>query len=93
MLNISRTAEKTMYQFIEDITQYSTPELEKKVYEMSRKMTMTSNRDLIMQLRMLIDLYREEIEDRRKVAIELMKKERAVNFNKYINIDNSGQIR
>ena len=82
-----------MYQFIEDITQYSTPELEKKVYEMSRKMTMTSNRDLIMQLRMLIDLYREEIEDRRKVAIELMKKERAVNFNKYINIDNSGQIR
>lgn len=75
-----------MHPLIGDLTGLKLAEVEAKIAELSRKYFMTSNTDIQSQIGLVLDTYREELNDRRRHEWQQMMETREKGLDKLINI-------
>lgn len=76
-----------MHPLIGDLSQLKDGELETKINELSKKYFSTSNVDVRQQIVMVLDSYKEELNNRRRQEYEKMMQSRDKNLDKLINVD------
>ena len=70
-----------------DLSQLKDSEIETKINELSKKYFATYNVDVREQMIMLLDTYKEELNNRRRAEYEKMVNSRDKNLDKLINVD------
>lgn len=76
-----------MHPLIGDLSQLKDNELELKINELSKKYFSTYNVDVRQQIVMVLDSYKEELNNRRRQEYEKMMQSRDKNLDKLINVD------
>lgn len=76
-----------MHPLVGDLSSLKDAELETKINELSKKYFSTYNVDIRQQIVMVLDTYKEELNNRRQAEYEKMMKSRDKNLDKLINVD------
>lgn len=75
-----------MHPLIGDLSGLKDAEVEANIAELSRKYFMTSNTDMQSQIGLVLDTYREELDERRRNEWQQMMEKREKGLDKLINI-------
>lgn len=76
-----------MHPLVGDLSQLKDGEIETKINELSKKYFSTYNVDVRQQIVMVLDTYKEELNNRRQQEYEKMVQSRDKNLDKLINVD------
>ena len=76
-----------MHPLVGDLSQLKDGEIETKINELSKKYFSTYNVDVRQQIVMVLDTYKEELNNRRRQEYEKMMQSRDKNLDKLINVD------
>jgi hypothetical protein len=75
-----------MHPLVEDLAALKDAELENKINDLTRKYFQTHNFDLQQQVGLLLNTYREEMANRRRIEYEKMMNNRDKGLDKLINV-------
>jgi len=75
-----------MHPLVTDLSSIKDPELESKINELTRKYFMTYNPGIQAQIVSVLDLYKEELDKRRRLDYEKMMNTRDKGLDKLINV-------
>jgi len=75
-----------MHPLVNDFSHLKDSEIENKIGELTRKYFMTHNVEIRSQIVMLLESYKEEAGNRRRVALEKMMENRDKSLDKLINV-------
>jgi hypothetical protein len=76
-----------MHPLINDLSQFKDLEIESKINELSRKYFMTKNVQLQSQIGLVLDTYRNEMNNRKQAEWERLQENRDKDLDKLINVD------
>lgn len=76
-----------MHPFINNISELKDSELEAKIQDISRKYWMTNNPDVKNQMVVILDMYQEELRNRRIQLIQKQYQNRDKDLDKLIKIN------
>lgn len=76
-----------MHPLVGDLSSLKDAELESKINELTRKYFSTYNVDVREQMVMILDTYKEELNNRRQREYEKMMNSRNKDLDKLINVD------
>jgi hypothetical protein len=76
-----------MHPLINDLSQFKDLEIESKINELSRKYFMTKNVQLQSQIGLVLETYRNEMNNRKQAEWERMQENRDKGLDKLINVD------
>lgn len=75
-----------MHPLINDLSSIKDSELDTKINDLTRKYFTTSNFELRQQIIMVLESYKEELGNRKRIAYENMMKSRDKGLDKLINV-------
>jgi hypothetical protein len=75
-----------MHPLVNDFSSFKDSEIENKIGELTRKYFMTHNVEIRGQIVMILESYKEEAGNRRRVALEKLMENRDKSLDKLINV-------
>lgn len=75
-----------MHPLVDNLEDLKDPELESKILDLSKKYWQTRNSDVQYQIRMLLDVYNEELRNRRSKLLQQQLENRNQDLDKLIKV-------
>lgn len=76
-----------MHPLVNDLAELKDAEIESRINDLTRKYFMTSNFQVQQQISAILDVYKEAISERRRIAFEEMMESRNKDLDKLIKVD------
>lgn len=76
-----------MHPLVDDLADLKDPELENKILDLSKKYWQTRNSDVQYQIRMLLDVYNDELRNRRSKLLQQQLENRNQDLDKLIKVN------
>jgi|688.fasta_scaffold00012_8 hypothetical protein len=76
-----------MHPLVDDLADLKDPELENKILDLSKKYWQTRNSNVQHQIRMLLDVYNDELRNRRSKLLQQQLENRNQDLDKLIKVN------
>lgn len=76
-----------MHPLVDNLENLKDPELESKILDLSKKYWQTRNSDVQYQIRMLLDVYNDELRNRRSKLLQQQLENRNQDLDKLIKVN------